>query len=82
MQEDVVSYLDEVVVVEEVGDMRLFDNICDKMVYRDMGDREVVDQLFLGDPVDNEMSKDDAIKSSCRNVPIGRLRKRKRVEYD
>ncbi|GKE46057.1 hypothetical protein Tco_1477315, partial [Tanacetum coccineum] len=70
------------VVLEEDEDMRLFGNICDQMVYRDMGEKEMVDQLFLGDLVDNELTKDDAIGSSCSNVPIGGLRKRKIVEYD
>ncbi|GJU11529.1 hypothetical protein Tco_1133925 [Tanacetum coccineum] len=41
---------------------------------------------YLDEPViflvDNEITKDDAIESSCSNVPSGRPRKRKRVEFD
>nr|GEU95108.1 hypothetical protein [Tanacetum cinerariifolium] len=48
----------------------------------EIGEREVYDQLLLGDPVDNEITKHDAIENSFSNVPIGRLRKRKIVEYD
>ncbi|GKE86847.1 hypothetical protein Tco_1560589, partial [Tanacetum coccineum] len=58
------------------------DNLCDQMVYWEIGDRDVVDRVFVGDPVDNEMTKDDAIESSCINVLIGRPRKRKRVKFD
>nr|GEW00840.1 hypothetical protein [Tanacetum cinerariifolium] len=81
-KENVVSHLDEPVVFEEVWDMGLFDNIRDQMFYREMGDREVVNQVFVGDPVDNEMTNDDAIESSCSIVPIRRSMKRKRVEFE
>ncbi|GKB74857.1 hypothetical protein Tco_0936269 [Tanacetum coccineum] len=47
-----------------------------------MGDREVVNQVFVGDPVDNEMTKDDSIDISCSIVPIRRSMKRKKVEFD
>ncbi|GJZ64354.1 hypothetical protein Tco_0620775 [Tanacetum coccineum] len=49
---------------------------------REIGEREVDDQLFLGDQVDNEMTKHDAIHNSCSNVHIGRPMKIKRVEYN
>ncbi|GJR07873.1 hypothetical protein Tco_0790525 [Tanacetum coccineum] len=72
---------DEVAVADIFVEI-FFDNICAQMVYREIGEREVDDQLFLGDPLDNEITKHDAIENSCSNVPIGRPRKRKRVKYD
>ncbi|GJZ46332.1 hypothetical protein Tco_0593928 [Tanacetum coccineum] len=69
-------------VEDEVGDLGFFDNVCAQMVYLEIGQREVDGQLFLGDPVDNEMTKHDAIQNSRSNVPIGRPIERKRVEYD
>ncbi|GJV69098.1 hypothetical protein Tco_1484607 [Tanacetum coccineum] len=81
-EEDIDSYLGKALVLEELEDLGIFDNICAPMVYQEIGEREVDDQLFLGDPVDNEMTKHDAIENYCSNVPIGRPRKRKRVEYD
>ncbi|GJW62567.1 hypothetical protein Tco_0111902 [Tanacetum coccineum] len=81
-EEDIDSQLGEALVLKEVGDLGFFDNLCAQMVYREIGEREVDDQLFLGDPIDNEMTKHDAINNSCSNVPIGRPRKRKKVEYD
>ncbi|GJU51029.1 hypothetical protein Tco_1220584 [Tanacetum coccineum] len=81
-EEDIDSHLGEALVLEELEDLGIFDNICAQMVYREIGEREVDDQLFLGDLVDNEMTKHDAIENSCSNVPIGRPRKKKKVEYD
>ncbi|GKB10328.1 hypothetical protein Tco_0844251 [Tanacetum coccineum] len=81
-EEDIDSHLGEALVLEEVGDLGFFDNVCAQMVCLEIGQREVDGQLFLGDPVDNEMTKHDAIQNSRSNVPIGRPSKRKRVEYD
>nr|GEU74530.1 hypothetical protein [Tanacetum cinerariifolium] len=67
--------IDEPNEVELCWVFGIFDNICAQMLYREIGEREVDDQLFLGDPVDNEMTKHDAIKNYCSNVPIGRPRK-------
>nr|GEV38325.1 hypothetical protein [Tanacetum cinerariifolium] len=80
--EDIDSHLGEALVLKKLEDLGIFDNIRAQMVYREIGKREVDDQLFLGDPVGNEMTKHDAIENSCSNVPIGRPRKKKRVEYD
>nr|GEX67754.1 hypothetical protein [Tanacetum cinerariifolium] len=92
-EEDVDSHLDEALALEDVRDLGMFDNSVDDdsvqepnkvelEVEDEIGEIEVYDQLLLGDPVDNEMTKYDAIENSFSNVHIGRLRKRKRVEYD
>ncbi|GJV28833.1 hypothetical protein Tco_1385281 [Tanacetum coccineum] len=60
-EEDIDSHLGEALVLEEVGDLGFFDNIYAQMVYREIGEREVDDHLFLGVLVDNEMAKHDAI---------------------
>nr|GEW52191.1 hypothetical protein [Tanacetum cinerariifolium] len=63
-------------------DMKLVDNMGEEIVYEDMGDSELVDQVHVGDPVENEMTKDNAIGGSSSHVTIRRPRKRKRVKLD